>query len=44
MEPKKEEISENKKPKMLYKYLGNSGLKVSRLSYGNWLNSNDPDA
>lgn len=27
-------------PKMIYRYLGNSGLQVSVLSYGNWLNSN----
>jgi len=26
--------------KMIYRYLGNSGLKVSVLSFGNWLNSN----
>lgn len=26
--------------KMIYRYLGNSGLKVSVLSYGNWLVSN----
>ena len=25
---------------MIYRYLGNSGLKVSVLSFGNWLNSN----
>ena len=25
---------------MEYRYLGNSGLKVSVLSFGNWLNSN----
>lgn len=25
--------------KMIYRYLGNSGLKVSALSFGNWLNS-----
>jgi voltage-dependent potassium channel beta subunit len=28
------------KPKMEYRYLGNSGLRVSVLSFGNWLNSN----
>ena len=28
---------------MLYRYLGNSGLKVSILSYGNWLNSDNKD-
>ncbi|CDW85421.1 aldo keto reductase family protein [Stylonychia lemnae] len=26
-------------PKMVYRYLGNSGLKVSLFSFGNWLNS-----
>ena len=25
---------------MEYRYLGNTGLKVSALSFGNWLNSN----
>jgi voltage-dependent potassium channel beta subunit len=28
---------------MEYRYLGNSGLKVSVLSFGNWLNSNKPE-
>ena len=28
---------------MEYRYLGNSGLKVSVLSFGNWLNSNNAD-
>ncbi len=32
------------KPKMLYRYLGNSGLKVSVIGYGNWVNSNDAAA
>lgn len=27
---------------MIYRYLGNSGLKVSILSYGNWLTAHDP--
>ena len=31
------------KPKMLYRNLGNSGLKVSILSYGNWLTAHNPD-
>ena len=26
-------------PTMEYRYLGNSGLRVSVLSYGNWVNS-----
>ena len=29
---------------MEYRRLGNTGLKVSAISYGNWLNSNDPAA
>jgi aryl-alcohol dehydrogenase-like predicted oxidoreductase len=29
---------------MEYRYLGNSGLRVSLLSYGNWLNSNTEDS
>lgn len=28
---------------MEYRYLGNSGLRVSVLSFGNWLNSNKPE-
>jgi voltage-dependent potassium channel beta subunit len=32
-----------KKNQMEYRYLGNSGLKVSVLSFGNWLNSNKPE-
>lgn len=36
---------EGQSVKMLYRYLGNSGLKVSVFSFGNWLNSyNDKDA
>lgn len=31
------------KPKMIYRYLGNTGLKVSVIGYGNWIN-NQPDA
>jgi voltage-dependent potassium channel beta subunit len=31
---------DSKKIPMEYRYLGNSGLKVSLLSFGNWLNSN----
>ena len=30
-------------PKMIYRYLGNSGLRVSALSFGNWLNSDADD-
>ncbi len=29
---------------MRYRYLGNSGLKVSLIGYGNWVNSNKPEA
>ena len=28
---------------MEYRTLGNTGLKVSVISYGNWLNSDKPD-
>lgn len=31
---------DSKKIPMEYRYLGNSGLKVSLFSFGNWLNSN----
>jgi aryl-alcohol dehydrogenase-like predicted oxidoreductase len=27
---------------MEYRFLGKTGLKVSAISFGNWLNSNDP--
>jgi hypothetical protein len=30
--------------KMEYRHLGGTGLKVSVLGYGNWLNSNDTAA
>lgn len=33
---------ESARDKMIYRYLGNSGLKVSVLSYGNWLTAHDP--
>ena len=29
---------------MPYRYLGRTGLKISVLGYGNWLNSNDKSA
>jgi voltage-dependent potassium channel beta subunit len=32
------------KPTMEYRFLGPTGLKVSCVSYGNWLTSNDPTA
>ena len=28
---------------MVYRYLGNSGLKISVLAFGNWLNSNSDE-
>lgn len=34
---------ESQKSKMIYRYLGNSGLKVSAFSFGNWLNSDDEE-
>ena len=30
------------KSKMVYRYLGNSGLKVSVLSFGNWITAHNP--
>jgi len=30
--------------KMEYRFLGKTGLRVSVISYGNWLNSDDPNA
>jgi voltage-dependent potassium channel beta subunit len=35
--------SSSKKSKMIYRYLGNSGLRVSILSWGNWLNVKNTD-
>ena len=37
-------MEESKGPKMAYRYLGNSGLRVSVLSYGTWLTAHDPDS
>jgi hypothetical protein len=37
------EMVDSKKIPMEYRYLGNSGLKVSVLSFGNWLNSDKPE-
>lgn len=34
---------EAEKPKMIYRYLGNTGLKVSLLSFGNWLTAHDKE-
>jgi len=31
-------------PKMLYRYLGNSGLRVSVMSYGTWLTAHEKDS
>ena len=33
----------NKKDNMIYRYLGKTGLKVSVLSYGNYVNSHQED-
>ena len=33
---------ESARDKMVYRYLGNSGLKVSVLSYDNWITAHDP--
>jgi aryl-alcohol dehydrogenase-like predicted oxidoreductase len=35
---------EGTKPKMLYRHLGRTGLRVSVLGYGNWLNSDSQEA
>lgn len=35
---------EGNKVKMLYRYLGNSGLRVSALSYGTWLTAHDQES
>jgi len=35
---------EGSKPAMTYRYLGNTGLKVSVLSYGNWLTAHNPES
>lgn len=28
---------------MTYKFLGRSGMRVSQIGYGNWINSNSPE-
>lgn len=35
---------ESPKSKMVYRYLGNSGLKVSVLSFGNWVTGHSKEA
>ena len=30
---------EGEKPKMIYKYLGKTGIRVSALGFGNWVNN-----
>ena len=35
---------EEAKKNMEYRYLGPTGIKVSVISYGNWLNSNSEEA
>ena len=37
-------MEETKGNKMSYRYLGNSGLRVSVLSYGTWLTAHNPDS
>ena len=37
----KEEITKPDTSKMIYRYLGNTGLKVSVISLGNWVNNED---
>ena len=34
---------EGEKPKMIYKYLGKTGIRVSALGFGNWLHNNTED-
>lgn len=29
---------------MIYRYLGNSGLRVSIIGFGNWITGHDPKA
>lgn len=29
---------------MIYRYLGSTGIKVSAISYGNWVNSNSQES
>jgi aryl-alcohol dehydrogenase-like predicted oxidoreductase len=36
--------TDEEKPKMVYRNLGRTGLKVSVLGYGNWLNSDSQEA
>ncbi len=37
-------MDQSTKLKMEYRYLGNSGLRVSVLAFGNWLNSNSEES
>lgn len=37
-------MAEQAPPKMIYRNLGKTGLKVSVISFGNWLNSNSTEA
>jgi len=36
---KRKDMVEEVKKNMVYRYLGNSGLRVSVLGFGNWINS-----
>jgi len=38
------DLSKTPNKNMIYRYLGNTGLKVSVLAYGNWLNSDSQEA
>ncbi len=37
------ESSSTDLPKMTYRYLGNTGIKVSTYSFGNWVTTNTPE-
>lgn len=37
-------MQESTKPTMEYRFLGPTGIKVSVISYGNWVNSNTEEA
>ena len=43
MEENKQEIYKPDCSKMEYRYLGNTGLKVSVLGFGNWVNNNNDE-
>lgn len=35
---------DTEQPKMLYRYLGDSGMRVSAIGWGNWINTGDANA